>query len=90
MSSILTSAPISSHGETIHGVLRQIRAETGTSVESLEVACDGEVLMVQGNVPSFYVWQLAFTASRNAARKYGGLLLDCRIQTVPTWTPPFE
>jgi hypothetical protein len=69
--------------DLVRSVLQAIHLHTHRRIEKLEVDCDGEIVTVRGEAPTYYLWQLAFAAARHASRKVGGLLVDYRVRAVP-------
>ncbi len=67
----------------VRRVVDRLRYQTQDRIGALDVACDGEVITIHGEVTTYYLWQLGFAAARYSAQKAGGLLFDYQIKVLP-------
>jgi hypothetical protein len=67
----------------VRGVVDRLRYQTQDRIGALDVACDGEVITIHGEVTNYYLWQLGFAAARYSAQKAGGLLFDYQVKVLP-------
>jgi len=67
----------------VRAAIDALHEQTRGRIGTLEIACDGDVLTIRGEVSTYYFWQLGFTAARNCAHRAGGLLFDYQVKVVP-------
>jgi len=76
------------HGHVVREMTDAILTRIGRTIDDLSIDCDGEVVTVRGKVPTYYLWQQAFSAACHASRRLGSLLLDYQVQATPPETAP--
>lgn len=67
----------------VRAAVDALREQTRGRIGTLDIACDGDVLTIRGEVTTYYFWQLGFTAARDCAQRAGGLLFDYQVKVVP-------
>lgn len=61
-----------------------IYSKVGTRLSDLEVRQVDYKVVVRGRADSFYAWQLAIAACQQVLLERSDLLLDCKLDVLPT------